>query len=228
MTELRYSRNIGTVTEEEMAILQSKKVFLAGCGGLGGNILSHLLRIGIGSVTAIDGDVFDETNLNRQLLSSTEVIGQSKAVTAAVFGKQVNPSVKLNTQHLFLTEENCPSLIAGHDMVIDALDNIESRRTLSAGCDKLGIPMLYGAIRGWTAQIGVFPPGKAFQRICTLYPKETALTDKSCLSFTPALCASIQVSEAVKYLLGKENCLLDRLLYIDLSEYDFEEIPFFD
>lgn len=226
MTEERYSRNIGALTEEEQLLLQQKRVFLAGCGGLGGALFAHLLRIGFGSVTAIDGDVFEITNLNRQLLSTMDLLGHAKADAAAQYAHAVNPSVHVETKKIFLTEENCDALIAGHDLVFDALDNIESRRILSSACDRLHIPMVYGAIRGWSAQAGVFPPGTASQRISMLYPASAALNDKSCLAFTPALCASLQAAEAVKYLLQKNSCLTDRLVYVDLLEQEFEKIPF--
>lgn len=226
MIELRYSRNIGTISEKEQDILKNCKVFVAGCGGLGGNIIFHLLRIGIGSITAIDGDVFDETNLNRQLLSSMNTLGVSKAEIAASYAKEVNPLVQFDTKHIFLTVENADALITGYDLVIDALDNIDSRRILASACDKAGIPYIYGAIRGLTSQVGIFPAGTARKRIDTIYPVDAALSDKSCLSVTPAFCASLQVTEAVKYLLHREDCLTDRLLYCDILEHEFQEIPF--
>lgn len=226
MAELRYSRNIGTISEEEQKLLKQKKVFLAGCGGLGGHIFAHLLRIGVGHITAIDGDCFDETNLNRQLLSGLDTLGKSKAMTAKAYAERVNPGVSVTTIQTFLNGENAAELLAGHDLVFDALDNIDSRRILAAECDRLGIPMVYGGIRGWNVQVGFFPAGTAAERIAMLYPPTAALIDKSCMAFTPAVCASLQAAEGLKYLLGRGNGLGDRLLYADLLENEFEEIPF--
>lgn len=227
MAEQRYLRNLNSISEEEQNTLLNSKVFIAGSGGLGGHILAHLLRIGIGSVTLIDSDTFDVTNLNRQLLCTTENIHLSKTDTALRYASAVNPSVKITAYQTRLTKENCSSLIQGHDLVLDAFDNIESRRILAAGCDELAIPYVYGGICGWSAQVGVFPPGTAAHRIAQLYPEKAALTDKSCLAFTPAVCASMQCAEAVKYLLHKGHPLTDRILYLDLLENEFEYIPFF-
>ena len=225
MVEARYSRNIGAVTEEEFALLRTRRVFLAGCGGLGGNILAHLLRIGLGAVTAVDGDVFEASNLNRQLLSSVPALGRSKVEEAAAYAAAVNPDVAFTGHAVFLDESNAASLIRGHDLVIDALDNIASRRVLAAACREAGIPLIYGAIRGWTAQVSVLMPETAPRALDLLYPKTARLTDKSCLSFTPALCASLEAAEAVKLLLGKPSELDGQLLFVDLLSNEQELIP---
>lgn len=228
MTETRYSRNIGAITEAEQQLLSQSRVFIAGAGGLGGYLFSYLLRTGVGQITIIDGDSFDESNLNRQLLSSNDVIGLSKAAIASDYALSVNPSVKVKAIKTFLTEENCESLLKDHDLVLDALDNIESRRILAKGCDCLKIPCVYGAIRGWNAQISFFPAGTAEKRMQLLYPSGSTLSDKSTLSFIPALCASYQSAEAVKYLIHRTPSLQNSLLYLDLLEQETEEIPFPD
>ena len=81
--EERYIRNLGALTEQECARLRTKTVFVAGCGGLGGYLIEMLLRLGVGAIRAADGDVFEASNLNRQLLSSTRNLGRSKAAAAA-------------------------------------------------------------------------------------------------------------------------------------------------
>lgn len=221
----RYTRNIGTLTVDEQALLGGKRVFIAGCGGLGGHLIAHMLRIGVGHMTAIDGDVFDESNLNRQLLSSVDVIGRSKAEVAAEYASCVNPSVSFQALPVMLNEENALSLISGHDLVLDALDNIESRRILAKACDELQIPYIYGAICGFVSQVGTFPPGTAEKRLSVLYPPKAALTDKSCIAPTPSLCASLQATEAIKWLTGKGDCLTGSILYADLLQMEFYEIP---
>lgn len=226
MYENRYTRNIGTLTEDEQEAFRGKRVFIAGSGGLGGHILAHLLRIGVGHITIIDGDVFEESNLNRQLLSSVEVIGRPKAEVAAEYAAAVNPSVSVTALPVMLNGANAVSLLSGHDLVIDALDNIESRRLLAKACDELSLPYIYGAICGFVSQVGTFPPGTAEKRLSVLYPPKAAITNKSCIAPTPALCASMQASEAVKWLLGREGCLTGSILYADLLQMEFDEIPF--
>lgn len=219
--EPRYSRNIGALTEAEFALLRTKKVFVAGCGGLGGHIIDMLLRLGVGSITAIDGDVFDETNLNRQLLCDERVLGRKKAEVAAEYAARVNSSVAFYAVDDFLTAENGPALIAGHDVVIDALDNIDGRKILARNCAALGIPLVHGAIRGWYAQVAVILPGDDTME--RLYPEGTKVSDKTCLAFTPALCAALQVSACVKLLCGR-GTPHGKLLIADLLEQEFDEI----
>ena len=219
--EERYSRNLGALTEEEFALLRTKKVFVAGCGGLGGYISEMLLRIGVGSVATADGDVFEASNLNRQLLSSPELIGVGKAETAANRAAFVNPEVDFRASAVFVDESNAKELIAGCDAVIDALDNIASRKTLVGACSALGIPFVHGAICGWTAQAGISMPGDGL--IDRLYPEGAALSSKASLSFTPPFCAAMQVALCVKLLCGKE-VQTGKLYYADLLNMEFETI----
>ena len=218
----RYSRNLGALSEEENQKLKEKNLCIVGCGGLGGYILEQLLRIGVGRITVIDGDCFEESNLNRQLLSNEHVIGCSKANEAYRRAKEVNSAVAVTAVSQFLTEENAEALLAGHDIVIDAVDNIAARKTMGRVCGELGIPLIYGAIKGWYAQISLIMPGSELLNI--LYQDHVKLTDKSSLPFTPAVCASFQTAEAVKYLCGRECVLADKILYVDLISMETELI----
>lgn len=218
----RYSRNLGALSEEENQKLQEKSVCIVGCGGLGGYILEQLLRIGIGRITVIDGDCFEESNLNRQLLSNEHVIGCSKANEAYRHAKEVNSEVAVTAVSEFLTEENAEALLADHDIVIDAVDNIAARKMMGRVCGELGIPLVYGAIKGWYAQISLIMPGSEMLNI--LYQDHVKLTDKSSLPFTPAVCASFQTAEAVKYLCERECVLADKILYVDLISMETELI----
>lgn len=221
--EPRYARNIPALTEAECQLLHQKKVLVVGCGGLGGHIIDQLARIGVGGIRAVDGDVFEETNLNRQLLSSVPLLGIGKANAAAERIAQVNPEVAAEAVETFLTEANVSDLLAGCDVVLDALDNIQSRKILATACEKSGIPYIYGAISGWVAQAAISMPGDHLLDL--LYPEGTVLRDKSVLSFTPALCASMQVSLCVKLLTGRP-VETGTVYYFDLLNSEFETIPF--
>ena len=109
--EERYIRNLGALTEQECAKLRTKTVFVAGCGGLGGYLIEMLLRLGVGAIRAADGDVFEASNLNRQLLSSTRNLGRSKAEAAQDRAAEVNPDVCFTAIPAFLTEENALELM---------------------------------------------------------------------------------------------------------------------
>ena len=218
----RYERNIPALTEAECALLRNKRVLVVGCGGLGGHLIEFLARVGIGSVRVVDGDVFEPSNLNRQLLSEVPLLGVSKAKAAADRITRVNPDVRVEAHGVFLTEANAAGLLSSCDAVLDGLDNIASRRTLAREASRLRIPFIYGAVNGWVAQAAISMPGDHL--VETLYPEGAVLRNKSVLSFTPALCASMQVALCVKLLTGRP-VETGTLYYFDLLNQEFETIP---
>ena len=220
--EQRYIRNVPALSEEECALLHTKRVLIAGCGGLGGNLINMLSRVGVGNLRIVDGDVFEETNLNRQLFSEVPVLGTNKACAAAERVNRINPDICVETVETFVTEENAEELIRGCDVVLDALDNVDGRRVLSAACNKVGVPFVYGAISGWVAQAAISFPGDGL--IEKLYPEDVVVRDKSVLSFTPALCASMQAALCIK-LLTDRYVETGKIYYVDLLNQEFEVIP---
>ena len=219
--EDRYLRNIPALTEEECRLLLRKRILIVGCGGLGGNLISIFSRIGVGFLRIVDGDVFEATNLNRQLFSEIPVLGQNKAKVAADRLFRINPDITVEAVEAFLTEENVSMLLQDCDIVVDALDNIPGRRLLAAACEKAGLPLVYGAISGWVAQSAISMPGDKL--VETLYPEDTVVRDKSVLSFTPTLCASMQAALCVKYLTGRP-VEAGTIYYFDLLNQEFETI----
>ena len=218
----RYERNVPALTEAECEALRRKRVLVVGCGGLGGHLIEMLARIGIGALRVVDGDVFEPSNLNRQLLSEVPTLGLSKAKAAATRINRVNPEVEVEAVTENMTEVNAHELLQGCDAVLDGLDNIESRRVLASACTRAGIPYIYGAVNGWVAQAAISMPGDHLVDI--LYPKDVIIKNKSVLSFTPALCASIQVSLCVKLLVGRA-VETGTVCYFDLLNQEFETIP---
>lgn len=217
----RYERNLYALSEDEQKMLSRKRICIVGCGGLGGYILEYFLRIGIGHITIIDGDCFEESNLNRQLLSDENSIHSSKIQIAKKHADSVNSEVTVHAVDSFLTEDNSEELLKGHDLVLDAVDSLSVRRLMGRQCAGLGIPLVYGAIQGWYAQISLIMP-KDHHILSLLCGHEIEPADKSALSFTPAACAAFQVSEAVKYLCGRENTLSGKILYVDLLHMETE------
>ena len=220
--EARFQRNIPALTEEECLLLKGKHVLVVGCGGLGGHIIDLLTRVGVGALRVVDGDVFEPTNLNRQLLSDTEVLGKSKAAVAAEHIRRVSPDTAVEAVDRFMTEENVRELIRDCHIVMDALDSIPARRILARACAEAGIPYVYGAIQGWVAQAAVSMPGDGL--IDKLFPREVEIRDKSVLSFTPALCASVQAALAIKFLTGRP-VQTGTVYHFDLLDQEFEAIP---
>jgi molybdopterin-synthase adenylyltransferase len=221
----RYSRNIATLSFEENEKLQGFRAVVVGCGGIGGYVIEMLGRLGIGRITAIDGDVFQESNLNRQILSSEETLGQKKSLIAKSRMEKINPFVKVEAVTQPLTAENGKLILEGADVVVDALDSIITRVMLEELCQELNIPLVHGAIGGWYGQITTVLPGDGtLRRFYSGRSSEGIEKKLGNPSFTPALVASIEVSEVVKLLIGKGEILRRKMLFIDLLEQEFEVI----
>lgn len=202
MIEERYIKNIPSLSEEECSLLRRKCVLVAGCGGLGGYAIELLLRAGVGRIVAVDGDVFQMSNLNRQLLSEDAWIGKNKAEAAAARAKQIAPQAEVRAVSAYLDAVNAGSLIAGCNAAVDALDNIPSRRTLVRACGEAGIPVIHGAVRGWNAQAAVLMPGDGL--LDRMYPDGAPATcEESTLAVTAALCSAMQASLCVQVLCGR-------------------------
>ena len=220
--EERFSRNIPAISPEAQEKLRNSHVCIAGCGGLGGYLIEFLARAGVGRFTVIDADRFEPSNLNRQCLSTLETLDTVKSDAAAKRIAAIDPSIHIRTEQTFLDAANAENLLQGADLVMDALDSAASRLVLTDACRKLRIPLIHGAIGGWNAQISVCMPEDS--GLAELYQRNAVSEDKSCLSFTPALCAALQCAEAVKLLTGTEPALKSRLLLADLRYMDFVTI----
>jgi molybdopterin/thiamine biosynthesis adenylyltransferase len=222
--ENRYKRNHSAITAEENVLLAKKKVFIAGCGGLGGYILEMMLRIGVGHIVVADPDDFDETNLNRQLLWET-LLGYKKTTAAIERASLINSGVNITAYHEKVCRENVIPLCSGSDLIMDGLDSFDDRIILEEAAEELGIPLVHGAIAGWYGQVCVvFPGDKSLSHIYGRHKGEGIEKGLGNPSFTPAVIAGIQVSEAIKVLLGKPDILRFKLLHIDLMSHSYSEL----
>ena len=216
----RYQRNIPSISEEQQLLLKEKKVAVPGCGGLGGYIIELLARIGVGHIVAIDGDVFEMSNYNRQLFSTTSNYGTPKAIVAKERVNEINPDVEVTAVHAFLTEENAGELIKGCDLIVDALDNVKSRLVLEDAAEKEGITIIHGAIHAWEMQCTVVPPGSGILHRLYMNSDSDNKNDpetKTSLAFAPCCCAAVEVCEAVKALTGRSSELKGKLFVMDMK-----------
>ena len=202
MIKERHSRNIPALSEADMGRLADSHVLIAGCGGIGGNVIENLARIGIGAITVVDGDSFDESNLNRQILCTPDKLGSSKALAAADRIRLIDPSIRVTAVCDPVTEANAASLMKGTDLVIDALDSVKSRLMLENAASDAGLFIVHGAISGWDLQAMLVPPGSDL--LHTLYKGIPESDVKTSLPMTPAACAAVEVSLAVRYLCGHD------------------------
>lgn len=213
------------LSQKENLHLRTLRVAVVGCGGLGGYIIEMLARLGIGYLTVIDGDVFEPSNLNRQILSKPENIGEPKAREAKLRVKEINPEITTVAVYEFLSDDNAKEFLNGHDLIMDALDNIESRRIIEKAAEKLNTPLIFGAIAGWYAQVCTIMPGdRVLERLYPEGMEKGAETHYGNPSFTPALAASIQVAEAIKVLLNKGSLLRNKVLSINLLNHEYQVV----
>ena len=214
----RYHRNIGTVgIAGQLALLRSH-AFIAGAGGLGGLVIELLARMGVGRLTVIDDDSFCESNLNRQLLALEKDLGCGKAPAASRRVSEVNGSVELMARRCRGDSGSLAGMLGDCRVALDCLDNLPSRFALEQACQKHGIPLVHGAVAGFTGQVAVIWPGEPLFKL--IYGSGSAHHGAEIHlgnpAPTPAMIASWQASEAVKILAGLPCTTRGRLLIIDM------------
>jgi molybdopterin/thiamine biosynthesis adenylyltransferase len=222
----RYSRNFDTLTRPQQAQLASSRVAVLGLGGLGGGVSEMLARTGVGHLTLIDGDVFEPSNLNRQLFCTEEVLGISKALAAEKRIRAVNSQVKITAVHQYADDDTFYDLIKDCDLVVDCLDSIPARFMLEHAAKKAQIPLVAGAIAGVTGQVTViFPQDKGYELI---YGKKEHLPAKGIesrtgnISYCALMISALQASECIKVLLDRGDILRNKLLIMELWSNSFE------
>jgi len=223
----RYQRNRRMISTVQQLQLFRSKVVVIGAGGLGGYILEMLARLGVGQLVSIDADVFEENNLNRQLLSTPAHLGRVKVEVAVERISEVNPAVNLKPVQKLFNKENGADLLGGADCVVDAVDNMPARLELEEVCEELKIPLVHGAIAGWYGHVATVLPGDgSLQKIYRHWKGgkgvEAQLGNPS---FTPATAASLEVGEVCKVLLGQGALLRNRQLSFNLLDMEVDEIP---
>jgi len=223
----RYQRNRRMLSTLQQLQLFRSRVAVIGCGGLGGYILEQLARLGVGHIVAIDPDVFEEHNLNRQLLSSPGTLGRAKAELAAERVAEINPAVTLKPVREAFSRENGRELLSGLDCIVDAVDNVTARLELEAVCSELNVPLVHGAIAGWYGHVATIYPGEnSMQKIYRHWTGGKGVEQQlGNPSFTPAVAASLEVAEVCKVLLGQGALLRNRKLAFNLLDMEVDEIP---
>jgi len=225
-----YSRQIVMVELGYNAQLKLKnsKVCLLGVGGLGSPAAMQLAAMGVGYLRIVDRDVVELTNLHRQHLYGVNDVGLPKVEAAAKRLQNLNPFIIIEPLPLSINQNNAEDIVRGMDVVVDGLDSMAARYAVNRACTKLGVPYVFGAAIETTGNLS------------TIVPKETAclecfygnLDDKKLpkcgvVGVHPSLVnviASLEVSEAIRILTGKQPCLVNKLLHFDLDEMEFNEI----
>ncbi len=229
----RYSRQLmlEEIGFEGMEKLRSAKVCVVGAGGIGNPVITQLTAMGVGKLRIVDRDVIEVTNLHRQHLYTDDDIGKVKVEAAAERLRKLNPGVEIEPVPTSVTKFTAESIVKGFDLVIDALDSVDARYALNDACIKHNIPLIYAGAIGVTGSVSTILPNKSACLRC-MFPElnEEEMPACSTEGVHPSilyLVAGIQVSEAVKIIKGDQPTLVNKLLYIDLSELSFDRVQMF-
>jgi molybdopterin/thiamine biosynthesis adenylyltransferase len=199
-------------------------VFVAGLGGLGSVSSYYLTAAGVGYLKMVDRDIVEMTNLNRQILHRTEDIGMPKAESAITKLKSLNPFVHIETCKEEISDDTVDSLVGDCSIIIDAMDNLNTRRILNRYSLKNGIPFIYGGVERFNGMITTFVPGETPCFECIFSGVKEIEEVKGIIGPVPGVIGSLQAIEAIKIILGLDGLLKGRLLFFTGLDMLFKEI----
>ena len=216
--------------EGQLKLLNSR-VLIIGAGGLGSPIALYLAAAGVGTIGIADGDDVDLSNLQRQIIHSTEDLGVPKVLSAKKRINALNPDVNVITYDFFLDEKNILDIIKEYDFIIDGTDNFESKFLINDACVLANKPFSHGGILRFSGQSMTIIPHKSACYACVFDsppPKESV---ESCrvtgvLGSIAGMLGTIQATEAIKYLIGYKELLTNKLLIFDAGSMDFDKVNF--
>ena len=215
----RYERHLSVpeIGEEGQEKLRSGKVLVVGAGGLGSPVAFYLAAAGVGTLGLMDADTVEISNLQRQILHTTEAIGIPKVTSAAERLLALDPDLKLNRYPFRLSRENAAEILDNYDFVIDATDNFASKFMIAEVCHAAGKPNSHAGIRNFYGQTMTVHPGKTACYRCIFHEEEIPAVGipQGPLGVVPGVIGSIQATEAIKFLLGIGEPLVNILLTYD-------------
>jgi molybdopterin/thiamine biosynthesis adenylyltransferase/rhodanese-related sulfurtransferase len=228
----RYSRHllIPEVGEAGQHKLLDARVLLIGAGGLGSPASLYLAAAGVGTLGIVDADVVDDSNLQRQIVHSTDRLGEPKALSAKRTLEALNPDVQVEAYVERLTSENIERILADSwDVIVDGADNFPTRYLVNDASVWHGIPLVHGSIYRFEGQATVFKPHEGPCYRC-LFPQPPppelapSCAEGGVLGVLPGIIGSLQANEALKLILGTGDSLAGRLLLFDALGTTFDEV----
>jgi molybdopterin-synthase adenylyltransferase len=229
---LRYSRHIllDDVGIEGQRRLLAAHALVIGAGGLGSPVALYLGTAGVGTITLVDDDVVELTNLQRQIAHDLSRLGQPKAESAARSIQAINPEVRVLARVQRADARLLDELVAHADVVLDCSDNFRTRHAVNAACVALRRPLVSGAAIGFDGQISVYDTRRA-EAPCyaCVFPAEATVEETNCATmgvFAPlvGIIGSMQAAEALKLLAGVGSSLAGRLLMLDARTMEWMQI----
>jgi sulfur-carrier protein adenylyltransferase/sulfurtransferase len=230
----RYSRHllVPEVGEQGQLKLLDSKVLLIGAGGLGSPAALYLAAAGVGTLGIIDADIVDDSNLQRQVIHTTERIGEYKAESARQAINALNPDIKVKTYIERLDESNVRQLVEEYDVILDGTDNFPTRYLLNDAAIIANKPVVHGSVFRFEGQVTVFKPYDGPCYRC-LYPEPPpsalapSCAEAGVLGVLPGIIGLLQATETIKLLLGIGDPLVGRLLTYDALAGEFNELRLF-
>ena len=227
----RYSRHLimPEVGMQGQKKLKAGSVLIIGTGGLGSPLGLYLASAGVGRIGLVDFDVVDFTNLQRQVLYTTEDVGKPKLLAAKARLQAINPYITIETHEARLSSENAMQILKGYDIVVDGTDNFPTRYLVNDACVLLGKPNVYGSIFRFEGQASVFDASRGPCYRC-LYPEPPppglvpSCAEGGVLGILPGIIGTIQATETIKLLLGGGEPLIGRLLLFNAMKMRFREL----
>lgn len=227
----RYSRhiNLKEVGIEGQEKLLNSRVLIIGAGGLGSPAALYLTAAGIGTIGIADADEVDLSNLQRQIIHTTQDIGKAKVTSASETMKAINPDVKVNIYHTRVETSNIQDLIKEYDFIIDATDNFAAKFLINDACVMAKRPFCHGGILEFKGQLMTYVPeqGPCYRCVFKEPPlQDTVPTCKQAgiIGAVPGVIGSLQAMEAIKYSIGKGELLTGRLMTYDALKMEFRTI----
>ena len=219
----RYKRQMMLFGDEGQELLKKAHIFIAGAGGLGSPVSVYLAVAGIGTLTVVDRDVVDQSNLNRQILHYDRDIGRKKTESAEEKLMAINPDITVRVIDTTIEEKNAGDLVGKADGIVDAMDNYPVRYLLNNVAIRKKIPLFHGAICGFYGQATTIIPGQTACLTC-IFPKAPPKEVFPVVGVTPGLIGMVQATEVLKYLLKNGELLTNRLFIWDGMQAHAEEI----
>ena len=227
----RYQRTmtIDGFGEEAQGRLKAATVCCIGAGGLGGPVLQYLAASGVGRLIVVDDDVVEERNLQRQTLYGNATLGTPKADAAAARLADLNPLVEVIPVPLRVTQETAEEILGDCDVVVDAVDNLPTRLVVARTCQRLDLPLVFGAVQAVNGQVTVLweRHGLALSDLFPAPPRSCpTASEVGVLGPMTGWVGSVMATEVVKLLTGVGEPLLGRVMYIDTLRARVVELPF--